>query len=55
MKKYIKPDAEIVKFDIVDITTAGESIYNPLNPFANNAVDEGVYVEADGYMTPVVD
>ena len=48
MKKYIKPDVEITKFDIVDVVT--DSI---VNPFAQNAVDEGVYVESDGYlMTP---
>ncbi len=52
MKKYIKPDAEIVKFDIVDVVTASDGAFNP---FAQNAVDEGVYVEADGYMTPVVE
>lgn len=52
MKKYIKPDAEIVKFDIVDVVTAGDSAFDQ---FAKNAVDEGVYVEADGYMTPVVE
>ena len=54
MKKYIKPDAEIVKFDIVDVVTAdpNSGLYLPTFP---NAVDEGVYVEADGYMTPVVD
>lgn len=49
MKKYIKPDAEIIKFDITDVIT-DSTIFNP---FAQNAVDEGVYVESDGYyMTP---
>ncbi len=52
MKKYIKPDAEIVKFDIADVVTAGDSAFNP---FVENAVDEGVFVESDGYMTPVVE
>ena len=48
MKKYIKPDAEIIKFDIVDVITN-----STFDPFAQNAVDEGVYVESDGYyMTP---
>ncbi len=50
MKKYIKPDVEIVKFEIVDIIT--DSI---LDPFAANAVDEDVYIEPDGYLTPVVE
>lgn len=53
MKKYIKPDAEIVKFDIVDVTTAASS-----DPFDFNSVyveGEGVYAEGDGYMTPVVE
>lgn len=48
MKKYIKPDVEITKFDIVDVVT--NSIFDL---YAQNAVDEGVYVESDGYlMTP---
>ncbi len=48
MKKYIKPDVEITKFDIVDVITA--SVFDP---FVQNAVDEGVFVESDGYlMTP---
>lgn len=52
MKKYIKPDAEIIKFDIVDVITNS----NIFDPFAQNAVDEQVYVEADGYvMTPDVE
>ncbi len=46
MKKYIKPDVEIVKFDIADVITDS----NPYDPFALNAVDEGVYVESDGYL-----
>ncbi len=50
MKKYIKPDVEIVKFDIVDVINDSS-----WDPFAVNAVDEGVYLEADGYMTPVVE
>ena len=53
MKKYIKPDAEIIKFDIDDIVTASNG--GAFNPFAQNAIDEQVYVEADGYvMTPDV-
>lgn len=46
MKKYIRPDAEITKFDIADVIT-DSTIYNP---FAQNAVDDGVYVESDGYV-----
>lgn len=53
MKKYIKPDAEIVKFNIVDDTTVADE--SAFNPFAVNAVDEGAFVEPDGYMTPVVE
>ena len=50
MKKYIKPDAEIIKFDIADVVT--DSVFNP---FAQNAIDEQVFVEGDGYvMTPDV-
>lgn len=50
MKKYIKPDAEIIKFDIEDVITN-----STFNPFAQNAIDEQVYVEGDGYvMTPDV-
>ncbi len=51
MKKYIKPDVEIIKFDIVDVITYSSE----WDPFAVNAVDEGVYLEADGYMTPVAE
>lgn len=51
MKKYIKPDVEIVKFEIVDIIT--DSL--EYDPFAANAVDEDVYIEPDGYLTPVVE
>ena len=51
MKKYIKPDAEIVKFDIVDVITES----NEWDPFALNAVDEGAFVEPEGYLTPVVE
>ncbi len=52
MKKYIKPDAEIIKFDIIDIVTNSSGAFNP---FAQNAIDEQVYVEGDGYvMTPDV-
>ena len=50
MKKYIKPDAEIVKFDIVDVIN--DSVWDP---FAVNAVDEGVYIEGDGYLAPVIE
>ncbi|MBQ5823743.1 MAG: hypothetical protein IIW48_02935 [Clostridia bacterium] len=49
MKKYIKPDVEVTKFDIADVVTDS----TVFNPFAQNAVDEGVYVESEGYlMTP---
>ncbi|MBQ3499186.1 MAG: hypothetical protein IJA87_08670 [Clostridia bacterium] len=52
MKKYIKPDAEIIKFDIADVITDS----GVFNPFAQNAVDEQVYVEGDGYvMTPDIE
>ena len=48
MKKYVKPDAEIIKFDIADVIT--NSIFDL---FAQNAIDENVYVESDGYyMSP---
>ena len=51
MKKYVKPDAEIVKFDIADVITNS----GVFNSFAQNAIDEQVYVEGDGYvMTPDV-
>lgn len=46
MKKYIKPDVEITKFDIVDVITNSDFF----NPFAANAVEEEVYVESDGYI-----
>jgi|GEM_PF-5519327 len=46
MKKYIKPDVEITKFDIADVITDS----NIFNPFAVNAVDEDVYVEDEGYI-----
>lgn len=46
MKKYVKPDAEIIKFDIADVIT-NSTIFNP---FAQNAIDEQVYVEGDGYV-----
>ncbi len=52
MKKYIKPDAEIVKFEITDTITDGSGVFDP---FAVNAVDEGVYLEADGYMAPTLE
>ena len=45
MKKYIRPDVEIIKFNIEDIITD-----SAFNPFAVNAVDEQVYVEGDGYL-----
>lgn len=52
MKKYIKPDVEIIKFDIADVITNS----GVFNPFAQNAVDEQVYVESDGYvMAPEVE
>lgn len=50
MKKYIKPDAEITKFDIADVITQ-----SAFNPFAQNAVEEDVFVESDGYMLTPVD
>ena len=46
MKKYIKPDVEITKFDIADVITNS----GVFNPFAANAVEEEVYVESDGYI-----
>lgn len=46
MKKYIKPDVEITKFDIADVITSSDVF----NPFAANAVEEEVYVESDGYI-----
>ena len=46
MKKYIKPDVEITKFDIADVITDS----NIFNPFAVNAVEEDVYVEDEGYI-----
>ena len=52
MKKYIKPGVEIIKFDIADVITDS----NIFNPFAQNAIDEQVYVESDGYiMAPEVE
>lgn len=47
MKKYVKPDAEIIKFDIADVVTDSTGVFNP---FAQNAIDEQVYVEGDGYV-----
>lgn len=49
MKKYIKPDVEVTKFDIADVIT-DSSIFNP---FAQNAVEEGVYIESDGYIVAI--
>ena len=48
MKKYVKPDAEITKFDIADVITS-----SAFNPFAQNAVEEGVYIESDGYIVAI--
>lgn len=49
MKKYIKPDVEITKFDIADVITDS----NVFNPFAPNAVEEEIYVESDGYIVAI--